>query len=63
MTGCQFYGVCEGRVAMRKKSRNLSGMLRLACQSLYYFPEGILAGDLALGKLEQVNPPHFNVLP
>jgi hypothetical protein len=35
----------------------------LPCHLLKYFPERILARDLPLSKLEQVNPPHFDVLP
>jgi hypothetical protein len=45
------------------RSRNLAGVFRLACWSLKYFPERILAGDLPLSELKQVNPPHFDVLP
>jgi len=43
-------------------SHNLAGMFRLACLSLKYFPERILAGDFPLSELKQVNPPNFDVL-
>ena len=34
----------------------------LTCRSLKDLPEGILADDLALGELQQVHPPHLDVL-
>ena len=51
------------QAALREKpANNLMGILRLECISLKYFPERILARDFPLGKLKQVDSPHFDAL-
>ena len=45
-------------MAFVRAGQNLAVMFQWPCGSLQYFPEGILADDLSLSELKQVNSSH-----
>jgi hypothetical protein len=55
--------VTWGRLQWGNQVAQSDWLVLPACLSLKYFPERILANDLPLSELKQVNSPHLNVLP
>jgi hypothetical protein len=54
-----FFGILKAETTLG----NLAGLFQGLCGSLKYFPKRILADDLSLSELQQVNSSHFDVLP